>query len=255
MACSYATRHGQHTGSAAAGSDPCQYARDAVTIIEHEAALIREIYARCLDGASPGEIARELTERGEVTGSGKPWQPYAVRSVLDSRHVTAIRVFRGEDAAEGDWPPIIDRGTWAEVQERRAYSASAHDRRGWRFYLLRGLVARPRLTPTGVSRSDQHVENLGLPPAVAVSSGCPHCRPRPGHQPACGPGRLPVRGDAGGIPPQVAQYGCCVHAAHQVRRAGKWHGESCGDAPAHEASLSLQDPRGIHLARRPPVTG
>jgi hypothetical protein len=75
-----------------------------------------------------------------LTGSGKPWQPYAVRSVLDSRHVTGIRVFRGQDAGEGDWPAIIDRGTWAEVQERRAYRASAHDRRGWRFYLLRGLV-------------------------------------------------------------------------------------------------------------------
>jgi hypothetical protein len=48
-------------------------------------------------------------------------QSYAVRSVLDSRHVTGIRVFRGLDAGEGDWPAIIDR-------------------RGWRFYLLRGLV-------------------------------------------------------------------------------------------------------------------
>lgn len=67
-------------------------------------------------------------------------QPYAVRSVLDSRHVTGIRVFRGLDAGQGDWPAIIDRGTWTEVQERRAYRSSAHDRRGWRFYLLRGLV-------------------------------------------------------------------------------------------------------------------
>jgi site-specific DNA recombinase len=89
---------------------------------------------------SPGEIARELNQRGEVTVSGKPWQPYAVRSVLSSRHVTGIRVFRGEEAGDGDWAPIIDRGTWTEVQERRSYRASAHDRRGWRFYLLRGLV-------------------------------------------------------------------------------------------------------------------
>ena len=35
--------------------------------------------------------------------------------------MTGIRVFRGLDAGEGDWPAIIDR-------------------RGWRFYLLRGLV-------------------------------------------------------------------------------------------------------------------
>ncbi len=111
-----------------------------MTVIEAEAVIIREVYARCLEGGSPGEIARELNERGVLTGSGKAWQPYAVRSVLDSRHVTGIRVFRGQDAGEGDWPAIIDRGTWREVQERRSYRASAYDRRGWRFYLLRGLV-------------------------------------------------------------------------------------------------------------------
>ncbi|MGH3822589.1 MAG: recombinase family protein, partial [Pseudonocardiaceae bacterium] len=122
------------------GQRPYGYAPDAVTVIEAEAVIIREVYARCLEGASPGEIARELNDRGEVTVSGKPWQPYAVRSVLSSRHVTGIRVFRGEEAGEGDWAPIIDRGTWRKVQERRSYRASAYDRRGWRFYLLRGLV-------------------------------------------------------------------------------------------------------------------
>jgi site-specific DNA recombinase len=122
------------------GQRPYGYAGDAVTIIEGEAVIVREVYARYLEGASPGLIARELTERGEVTVSGKPWQPYAVRSVLASRHVSGIRVFRGQEAGDGDWPSIIDRGTWTEVQERRAYRASAHDRRGWRFYLLRGLV-------------------------------------------------------------------------------------------------------------------
>jgi hypothetical protein len=122
------------------GQRPYGYAPDAVTIIEHEAVIIREVYARCLEGASPGEIARELDQRGEVTVSGKPWQPYAVRAVLASRHVTGIRVFRGQEAGDGDWAPIIDRGTWTEVQERRSYRASAYDRRGWRFYLLRGLV-------------------------------------------------------------------------------------------------------------------
>jgi site-specific DNA recombinase len=122
------------------GQRPYGYAPDAVTVIEGEAVIIREVYARCLEGASPGEIARELNQRGEVTVSGKPWQPYAVRAVLASRHVTGIRVFRGQEAGDGDWAPIIDRGTWTEVQERRSYRASAYDRRGWRFYLLRGLV-------------------------------------------------------------------------------------------------------------------
>jgi len=122
------------------GQRPYGYAPDAVTILESEALIVREVYARYLEGASPGVIARELNERGEVTVSGVAWQPYAVRAVLASRHVTGIRVFRGQEAGEGDWPAIIDRGMWAEVQERRSYRSSAYDRRGWRFYLLRGLV-------------------------------------------------------------------------------------------------------------------
>ncbi len=119
---------------------PYGYALDGVTIIEHEAKIIREIYARYLDGASYHRIAQELTERGERTATGGPWQVHSVRTVLKSRHVTGIRVLRGQDFGEGDWPAIIDRGTWTEVQDRRAYRASAHPCRQFRFYLLRGLV-------------------------------------------------------------------------------------------------------------------
>jgi hypothetical protein len=126
------------------GQRPYGYAPDAVTIIEGEAVIVRGIYARYLEGASLGVIARELNDRGELTVSGVSWQPYAVRAVLASRHVSGIRVFRGEEAGDGDWTGIIDRGTWREVQERRSYRASAYDRRGWRFYLLRGLVVCKR---------------------------------------------------------------------------------------------------------------
>ena len=67
------------------GQRPYGYAPDAVTVIDEEAVIIREIYALYLDGASPGLIARELNQRGRVTVSGVPWQPYAVRAVLASR--------------------------------------------------------------------------------------------------------------------------------------------------------------------------
>ncbi len=134
------TGPGPGRASAFLGAAPVWVRPDAVTIIDDEAVIIREIFARYLEGASPGQIAQGLTARGEVTGSGVPWQPYAVRAVLASRQVTGIRVFRGEEVGEGDWPAIIDWGTWREVQQQRSYRASAHDRLGWRFYLLRGLV-------------------------------------------------------------------------------------------------------------------
>ncbi|WP_227025729.1 hypothetical protein [Streptomyces fodineus] len=44
-----------------------------------------------------------------------------MRDVLDNRHVAGIRVFRSEEVRDGEWPAIIDRGTWLEVRERRAY--------------------------------------------------------------------------------------------------------------------------------------
>jgi DNA invertase Pin-like site-specific DNA recombinase len=119
---------------------PYGYARDGVSIIEGEAVIVREIFAQYLEGVSPRQIAQALAARGEVTSEGNPWQPHAVRGILKSRHLTGIRVFRGQDFGDGDWPVIIDRGTWTEAQDRRVYRASAHESRASRFYLLRGLV-------------------------------------------------------------------------------------------------------------------
>jgi DNA invertase Pin-like site-specific DNA recombinase len=119
---------------------PYGYATDAQTVIEAEAQVLREMFARYLDGATPREIAGELNDRGQPAAGGGLWHPASVRRMLRSRHVTGIRVFRGEAFGEGDWPAIIDRGTWAEVADRLAYRASAHVYRSSRFYVLRGLV-------------------------------------------------------------------------------------------------------------------
>ncbi|MGH3573377.1 MAG: recombinase family protein, partial [Pseudonocardiaceae bacterium] len=119
---------------------PYGYAADARTVIEAEALVVREMFARYLDGATPREIAETLNARGQPAAGGGLWHPGSVRRMLRSRHVTGIRVFRGEEFGEGDWPAIIDRGTWAEVADRLAYRASAHAYRSSRFYLLRGLV-------------------------------------------------------------------------------------------------------------------
>jgi len=94
------------------------------------------------------ERSRLRPRMGRSRDFSRPWSSDSggriavptASSELASRHVAGIRVFRGQEVGDGDWAAIIDRGTWAEVQERRSYRASAYDRRGWRFYLLRGLV-------------------------------------------------------------------------------------------------------------------
>ncbi len=112
------------------------YAPGGMVIVEQEAAVVREIFARYLDGDSPRQIAGSLNERGVPTAQGCRWLPESVHAVISSRHVTGIRVFRKRDYGDGDWPVIIDRGTWTEAQERRVYRASAYRARRFRFYSM-----------------------------------------------------------------------------------------------------------------------
>lgn len=111
------------------GQRPYGYTPDAVTIIEDEAVIIREIFARYRDGASPGQIAQELTERGKVTVSGKPWQP--VCGALGAGLAACDR-YPGVPGPRGrGWRLAADHrpGTWTEIQQQRAYRSSAHTRR------------------------------------------------------------------------------------------------------------------------------
>lgn len=116
------------------------YQANGVDIELEEAAAVREMYARYLDGQSPMEITQWLRDLQVPTVTGAPWNVVSVRRILKSPHVTGLLVFHGEVVGEGDWPAIIDRGTWEEVQERRTYRASAHKQRPHKFFLLRGLV-------------------------------------------------------------------------------------------------------------------
>ncbi|MFF1515253.1 recombinase family protein [Streptomyces sp. NPDC058305] len=126
-----------HTGRRRYGYD-----KTGMEILPQEAEIVREIFTRYLDGVSPVQLAKELYARGEKTAQGHNWNPSRVRDLLDNRHVTGIRVFRGEEIGNGEWPAIIDRGTWREVRERRAYRAAklASGKQPSRFYLLRGIV-------------------------------------------------------------------------------------------------------------------
>ncbi|MET7933806.1 recombinase family protein [Streptomyces sp. NPDC005322] len=126
-----------HTGKRRYGYD-----KTGTVIVPEEAVIVREIFTRYLDGVSPVRLAKELYERGEKTAEGRSWSAPRVRDVLDSRQVAGIRVFRGEEVGDGEWPAIIDRGMWLEVRERRAYRAAklADGKQPPRFYLLRGVV-------------------------------------------------------------------------------------------------------------------
>ncbi|WP_329019175.1 recombinase family protein [Streptomyces sp. NBC_00690] len=126
-----------HTGRRRYGYD-----KTGTVIIPEEAEIVREVFTRYLDGASPVQLAKELYEREVKTAEGRDWNANRIRELLDNRHVAGIRVFRGEEIGDGEWPAIIDKGMWREVRERRTYRAAAARKVEWpaRFYLLRGLV-------------------------------------------------------------------------------------------------------------------
>lgn len=126
-----------HTGKRRYGYD-----KSGTVIIPEEAGIVREIYTRYLDGETTISIAHDLNRRKEPTALGGEWNSHNVRSVLSSRHVAGLRVFRGEEIGEGGWPAIIDRGLWDEVQERRTFRAAAVGGKSApkQPYLLRGVA-------------------------------------------------------------------------------------------------------------------
>lgn len=126
-----------HTGRRRYG-----YTKNGMEIIEAEAEIVREVFRRFLGGESPRAIARDLNERKVPTALGKTWGPDTVRVLIDSRHVAAVRVFRGKEHGVGNWPAIIDRGQWDEAQEKRKFRAqrSAEGSAPQRFYTLRSVV-------------------------------------------------------------------------------------------------------------------
>lgn len=118
------------------------YEADGMTIIEEEAEIVREVFDLYLKGKNPYAIALILHKRGIKTVYGKAWSQGTVRALLDSRHVAGIRMHQGKEVGQGNWPAIIDAGTWAETRTRREVRSQVHQTNLElrRFYLLRGLV-------------------------------------------------------------------------------------------------------------------
>lgn len=137
------------------GTRPFGLSLDWRTIVDDEAALIREAAARILAGDSIRGIAAEWGRRGVLSPAGKPWKPQPLRRLLTSARIAGLREHRGAIVAAGAWPAIIDRDTLDRLRailrdgDRRTTTTNA------RRYLLSGflrcglcgttMVARPRV--------------------------------------------------------------------------------------------------------------
>lgn len=84
------------------------------TVVEREAAIIRELAQRLL----AGESLRSLTAWANTVSTastGKPWSQRTLRDTLLSPALAGIRTYKGE-RFEGRWEAILDRETWEAVE-------------------------------------------------------------------------------------------------------------------------------------------
>lgn len=103
------------------------YQRDG-TVIDAEAAVIRELAARLVGGESLTGLAKDLTARAVPTVQGGPWNARSVHAVVTKPSVAGLRAYRGEIIGPSQWPAILDRETWdaalVALAGRRATAAS-----------------------------------------------------------------------------------------------------------------------------------
>ena len=118
-------------------------------LVEAEAAIVAEIFARYLAGESMRAIAWDLNARQVPTALGGRWTPGRIARVLDAPRYAGIRIFRGEIARDafgryrlGAWPACVSAQVWerAQILRRERAARDAEARRPERRYLLSGLL-------------------------------------------------------------------------------------------------------------------
>jgi len=119
------------------------YEADLVTLIESEAAVIREMARRVIAGHSFKEVAFWANAQGYRTTTGKIFYPLTVRNLLHKKRYAGIREHNGAEYP-AVWEPVFDAETWERLQ---LTLRARHDRNGYgqdgpkaRKYLLTGFV-------------------------------------------------------------------------------------------------------------------
>jgi site-specific DNA recombinase len=103
---------GKHHG----GARPYGWRNDRVTIIEKEAAVVREAAAMLLAGQSIKAIVRTLNTAGHTTATGKPWRDVTVRDMLMRPRNAGLRTHHGEVVGPGQWAPILPPEDFHQVE-------------------------------------------------------------------------------------------------------------------------------------------
>ncbi len=116
--------------------------RGQLVVVPEEAAVVREVVARVLDGEALQRLAFELNARGVPSATGGQWQTNSLRRLLRAPVIKGVRTHHGVEYP-ATWPAIISAEDFERVHlilgDASRYLNVA-GRQGWRSYLLTGFV-------------------------------------------------------------------------------------------------------------------
>jgi site-specific DNA recombinase len=130
-----------------------RYNAGHLVVAEEEAQVIRQIFEWFVNGCSIRGIVRRLDEMGFKPPRGKHWAKSTVSRILNNEaYVGTIYYNRRQGTPNGkkwrpkeEWipisvPPIIDRETWEEAQNRLEFNRKYVRRQPRHPYLLSGML-------------------------------------------------------------------------------------------------------------------
>ena len=129
------------------GSVPLGYRRGSdghAEVIEEEAELVKEIFARVHAGERLIRIVEDFNQRGIKTKKGKPWNRSSFNRILSNDRYIGVYRYKGIEI-EGGFPAIIDKDTFDQVQIKiktkdRARGSSMRRKASEITYLLTGKL-------------------------------------------------------------------------------------------------------------------
>jgi site-specific DNA recombinase len=119
---------------------------NGMTVVEAEAALVREGFATVLAGGSLRTVAREWNTAGMTTAKGGPWRPDGVRYVLTNPRYAGLRATKATGTrawtviGPGAWPAIVSEETHLAVAELLGHPGRRTTPDTRRRYFLSGLA-------------------------------------------------------------------------------------------------------------------
>ena len=118
---------------------PFGYEKDQITVVESEAAVIREAAERYLAGESLASLTGWMQDTGILSVVGLPWRTTTLRQTLTNPRIAGLRSHNGTVVATAVWPAIISPRTHDRLVAAFQRKTTT-GRRVPRRYLLSGML-------------------------------------------------------------------------------------------------------------------